>query len=610
MLYPHQHSFHMNTIRLLCCYLIATITTEAMSVLPQTPAEQTATSDATGTAQLVISQGRLKDGSIQTRFLFRTMEAIRGNFPAYFEVFSPGGIYNGIANADSRLPSLSPEKTYLLHLAINNQQLEFYNGPAGISPIEAVDLDVLHSIASTLESGANLSRFEAEPMSVQFSVTSSGLLDDSGFRRFTSPDRAEPIPVYADTSTLPIGITEQQALNALSNALDVWEASSTILFNYVGTQNFTQSAENYGSSDGLVIRVQFHDTFDHIPDTSSTLGFGGAGYSLNLGNGGTIDGNPFNPMTHGYVVLNHPKYSLSNAITLEEVLTHEIGHVIGLAHSSETSNESDEELAEAIMFYQAHRDGRGASLNSYDISTVLQAYPLNTPPFSYDRVLYAVTIPSSSTLTTPEVNQVTITGFDLQDNALSLQLDEVTTNNGSFSQSGYTITYSPSGYFLDNTVADPTSSHFDRFRGRLSDGTNLSPFIDLRVVGFRADSQPSGAADGLPDSWMTTYYGSSSGSTSDADSDADGLDNLQEFLLGTDPTNSGSSFKVTQFSPNSLEWTAQLFDLYTIQSSLDLSTWETVRIVSQTADTATLSTTDLPIPSSGNTIFFRVQRSQ
>ena len=600
----------MNTIRLLASFLLATITIEAMSVLPQTPSKQTATADATGTAELVISQGRLKDGSIQTRFLFRTIEAIRGKFPAYFEVFSPGGIHNGIANADSRLPSLYPEKTYLLHLAINNQQLGFHNGPSGISPIESVDLGALHSIASTLEAGANLARFEAEPMSVQFSVTSSGLLDDSGFRRFTSPDLGKPIPVYADTSTLPSGMTEQQALNALSNALDAWEAKSTILFNYIGTQNFDQSADDYDSSSGLVIRVQFHDTFNHIPDTSSTLGFGGAGYSLNLGNGGTIDGNPFNPMTHGYVVLNHPKSSLSDAVTLEEVLTHEIGHVIGLAHSSETSSESDDELAEAIMFYQAHRDGRGASLNSYDISTVLKAYPLNTPPFSYDRVLYAVTIPGSSTLTTPEVNQVTITGFDLQDNALSLQLDEVTTSNGTFSQSGSTITYSPSEHFADNTVDDPTSSYFDRFRGRLSDGTNLSPFIDLRVVGFRADTQPSGAADGVPDSWMTTYYGSSSGSTADADTDADGLNNLEEFLLGTDPTDSESSFKVTQFSPNSLEWTAQLFDVYTIQSSLDLSTWETVRIVSQTADTATLSISDLPTPSSGNTIFFRVQRSQ
>jgi hypothetical protein len=591
------------------CALLMPLTTHAMSVLPQTAAEQTVTADATASAELVVSQGRLKDGSIQTRFLFRTIETIRGTVPAYFEVYAPGGIYNGSAKADSRLPFLSTESTYLLHLQINDAQLAFYNGPAGISPLNTVDLDALRTLASGLDAGADLSPFEAEPMTMQFSVSSSGLLDNSGFRRFNSPDRDEPIPVYADTSTLPSGITELQALSALSNALAAWEANSTILFNYSGTQTFSKSAEDYGSGDGLVIRVQFHDTFNRIPDASTTLGFGGAGYYLAAGNGGTIDGSPFNPISFGYIVLNHPKSSLSNAVTLEEVLTHEIGHVIGLAHSSETSNESDEDLSEAIMYFQAHGDNRGASLNSYDISTVLKAYPLNTPPFSYDRVLYAITHPTG-TLTNPEVNQVTITGFDLQGDALSLQVDSATESNGTFSLNASTITFTPDGYYGDTTVSDPSATSYARFRGRLSDGTNLSPFIEIRVVGFRADSQPSGAPDGIPNSWMSTYYGSSIGSSASADTDGDGFNTLQEFRLGTDPTDASSAFKISQFSSNTLEWTTQAYDLYAIETSPDLSNWQTIQIMSQTSSATTLSITDLPAPGSGNSIFYRVRRSQ
>ena len=591
------------------CALLMPLTTHAMSVLPQTAAEQTVTADATASAELVVSQGRLKNGSIQTRFLFRTIETIRGTVPAYFEVYAPGGIYNGSAKADSRLPALSTESTYLLHLQINDAQLAFYNGPAGISPLNTVDLDALRTLASGLDAGADLSPFEAEPMTMQRAVTSSGLLDSKGFLRFTAADRNEPIPVYADTSTLPSNITEQQALTALNNALEAWQSNSTILFNFIGTEIFTQSADNYSSLDGLVIRVQFHDTFDHISDNSTTLGYGGSSFSVNSGDGGTIAGSPFNPISFGYIVLNHPKSSLSNAVTLEEVLTHEIGHVIGLAHSSEDAAEPDEALTEAIMYFQAHGDNRGASLNSYDITTVLKAYPLNTPPFSYDRVLYAVTHPRG-TLTNPEVNQVTITGFDLQGDALSLQVDSATENYGTFSLNASTITFTPDAYYGDTTVSDPSLPTSARFRGRLSDGTNLSPFIEIRVVGFRADSQPSGAPDGIPDSWMITYYGSSNGSSASADTDGDGFNTLQEFRLGTDPTDASSAFKISQFSSNTLEWTTQAYDLYAIETSPDLSNWQTIQIMSQTSSATTLSITDLPAPSSGNSIFYRVRRSQ
>jgi hypothetical protein len=440
-------------------------------------------------------------------------------------------------------------------------------------------------------------------------VTSSGLLDTDGVRRFTLQDQGVPIPVYADVSTRPSGISEQQALDALQNALDAWEAVTSLRFSIAGTQVFPQPADGYDKEDGLVIRVQMHDNFNQIPDGSNTLGRGGAGFDINPGDGATVAGNAFNPITYGYVTMNHPKAALSDPVTFEEVLAHEIGHVIGMAHSSETFPEPDTTKAEALMYYLAHTDGRGASLNSYDISTILQAYPLDTPPYAFDRVLYAVHSPYLP-LSNPEVNKVTLEGADLQGQALSIQPESGTSNNGTFALDGNVLSFTPIGWFGndDFVQADPAVDAWDRYKVRFSDGTHLSPYIEVRVVGLLNDTYPTGPADGVPDSWMTTYYGSKSGSTADADTDGDGLDSKTEFLLGTDPTDGDSRLKITSHASGTLEWTSQRFDVYRILSSTDLSAWSTERLVTEEAGAATLSASGLPQASPGGDLFLRVER--
>jgi hypothetical protein len=591
----------------LLCVLLLAASLNAGSNLPRSPAQRLSAADATGLARLVTSHTYRDQGVIHTRFTFRTSEALRGAFPAYFQVTSPGGIYQGQGNADSRLPRLQPGNTYLLNLRIVTGQLRFADDTAGILDPHQTDLPALRALTATLAAGADLSPFATGAISVNYEVTASGLLEENGVRRFISPDRGEPISVYADVSTLPAGISESQAINALQNALAAWSAVSTVRFNYLGTQVFAQSADTFSAGGGLVIRVQFHDAFDQIPDGGSTLGFGGAGFQLAPGEGATVAGTAFNPITHGFVVLNHPQTALQDPLTLEEVLTHEIGHVIGLAHSSEDGGEADTSLSGAIMYFQAHDDGRGATLNAYDITTVLKAHPLNTPPYGYNRMLRAITIPGG-TISNPKVNQVTLSGADLQGTGLTLQIDSQTSLNGTFSINGTTVTYTPSGFFADADIADPFTSFNDRLTARLSDGVNLSPTIDLRVIGFRSDTQPAGAPDGVPDSWMTTYYGASNGSTAAADTDGDGLTNLNEFLIGTNPTDAASAFKITAYTGDSLTWATQRFDSYTVQTSTDLATWTTQRHVTQPDATATLTLTGLPTESAEGRLFFRVLR--
>jgi hypothetical protein len=69
-----------------------------------------------------------------------------------------------------------------------------------------------------------------------------------------------------------------------------------------------------------------------------------------------------------------------------------------------------------------------------------------------------------------------------------------------------------------------------------------------------ATTMISSVNDGIPNAWRARYFGGSGTTTNDissatADPDHDGLDNLQEFLAGTDPTNRTSVLELTASGP-------------------------------------------------------------
>jgi hypothetical protein len=80
-------------------------------------------------------------------------------------------------------------------------------------------------------------------------------------------------------------------------------------------------------------------------------------------------------------------------------------------------------------------------------------------------------------------------------------------------------------------------------------GTDFKPPVVLLVW---ADADH----DGLPDRWMTNYFGHTNGLAADLsgpqdDADGDGATNLEEYQAGTNPTNALSVFKL-MFPPNPL----------------------------------------------------------
>jgi hypothetical protein len=84
------------------------------------------------------------------------------------------------------------------------------------------------------------------------------------------------------------------------------------------------------------------------------------------------------------------------------------------------------------------------------------------------------------------------------------------------------------------------------------------------------------APNGLPVAWLLTYFGSTKVSTN-ADADGDGMSNAQEYLAGTNPTNSTDNLAITTVTANSdgtlasLTWKSVLNRCYYIQKRLNLT---------------------------------------
>lgn len=122
-------------------------------------------------------------------------------------------------------------------------------------------------------------------------------------------------------------------------------------------------------------------------------------------------------------------------------------------------------------------------------------------------------------------------------------------------------------------------------------------------------TNPDTDADGMPDAWETTYNLSVGSNDGSADADGDGLSNLNEFLLGTNPR-SGTSFFKAQLTPVTgspgvyqLTWNSVVGTTYVVEWSPDLKT----PFTTQRTVTATATTRSENFVNPGSVGFYRVR---
>ena len=98
----------------------------------------------------------------------------------------------------------------------------------------------------------------------------------------------------------------------------------------------------------------------------------------------------------------------------------------------------------------------------------------------------------------------------------------------------------------------------------IGNANNFVIFDNLRVETVNPDLD----GDGLPDAWETQYFGNVNG-TATSDADGDGASSLQEYLAGTNPTNSLSSFRLLSATKTGddmrLDWTTVGGHSYVLQ---------------------------------------------
>lgn len=206
-------------------------------------------------------------------------------------------------------------------------------------------------------------------------------------------------------------------------------------------------------------------------------------------------------------------------------------------------------------------------------------------------------------------------------------------------QTGFTITgpwatltnVPPSARSYSNTGLSPETTYFYKVFAVLdygassrvySEQSNKASAKTLASASLAARSSNSALIvaatdrDGISSTWMLRYFGHPTGVASDRsratdDADGDGMNNLQEFQAGTDPTNSTSTLRITSIAPNpggglTIQWSSADTKFYSVYRATDLNWSTSLTLTSGVTATPPTNTYIDPSATNAASYFYRV----
>jgi hypothetical protein len=152
--------------------------------------------------------------------------------------------------------------------------------------------------------------------------------------RWREADLRVPVNYYRNTTTAPPLDAGGDAVAEIQTALSAWRNPTTasIIVQYAGTAFEPDPRDGWTTIPSRSALITFGDPEDEIPPGVLALGGG----SATMGTGGTVGGTTYHGFDSGFVTFQNASElseSFRQSLDFTRVLTHEIGHTIGLGHT-------------------------------------------------------------------------------------------------------------------------------------------------------------------------------------------------------------------------------------------------------------------------------------